>query len=261
MLFSNIYPSKVELQTSRTPLIILHGFLGMSDNWKSLAVQYAENDFEVHVLDLRNHGRSLHSDAFNYEVMTQDLFDYCKEKNIQKCYLLGHSMGGKLAMFFATAHPNMVDKLIVADIAPKYYPPHHDDILNGLHAVDFTKKPSRITVDEILSTHIPDVSTRQFLLKSLYWQTPGQLAFRFNLQVFLSNKASVGEALPSNAVFNKSTFFIIGGASNYVLDTDFKTIQSHFPTAIVEKIPNVGHWLHAENPTAFLQQTLNFLKS
>lgn len=261
MLFSNIYPSKLEIQTSKTPLIILHGFLGMSDNWKSLAVQYAENGYDVHVLDLRNHGRSLHSDAFNYEVMTQDLFDYCKEKNIQNCYLLGHSMGGKLAMFFAAIYPNMVEKLIVADIAPKYYPPHHDEILNGLKAVDFTKNPSRVEVDDVLSTHIPDVNTRQFLLKSLYWKTPGQLAFRFNLQAFLNNKTSVGEALPTNAVFDKPTFFIIGGASNYVLDTDFNSIQTHFPVAMLEKIPNVGHWLHAENPAAFLQLTLNFLKS
>lgn len=261
MLFSNIYPSKLEIQTSKTPLIILHGFLGMSDNWKSLAVQYAENGYNVHVLDLRNHGRSLHSDAFNYEVMTQDLFDYCNDKNIQNCYLLGHSMGGKLAMFFASAHPNMVEKLIVADIAPKFYPPHHDDILNGLKAVDFAKNPSRVEVDDVLSTHIPDVNTRQFLLKSLYWKTPGQLAFRFNLQAFLNNKTSVGEALPTNIVFDKPTFFIIGGASNYVLDTDFKSIQTHFPLAMLEKIPNAGHWLHAENPTAFLQLTLNFLKS
>jgi pimeloyl-ACP methyl ester carboxylesterase len=191
--------------------------------------------------------------------MTQDLMEYSTAKNITKCYLLGHSMGGKLAMFFATKHPNMIEKLIIADIAPKFYPPHHDDILDGLQAIDFDKKPSRVAVDEILSAHIPDFGTRQFLLKNLYWQTPGQLAFRFNLPAFLKNKSSVGEALPLDAIFTKPTLFISGGASNYVTVEDVAPIKTHFPLAVIETIPNVGHWLHAENPAAFLKISLEFL--
>ena len=261
MLFSNIFRSSAPAENQhQMPLLILHGFLGMSDNWKTLATQYAENGFDVHTIDLRNHGRSFHSDLFNYSAMTQDLLEYCTEKNILKCNLLGHSMGGKLAMFFATGYPHLIDKLIVADIAPKYYAPHHTDILNGLQAIDFSVQPSRAEVESILTSYIPDYGTRQFLLKNLYWQTPGQLAFRFNLQAFVDNKTVVGEALPDNAVFSKATLFIRGGNSNYVIDADFDLIKTHFPNASIETIPNVGHWLHAENPKAFLEITLSFLK-
>src|SRR6476620_2275980 len=132
------------------PLLILHGFLGMSDNWKTLSGQYAEQGFQVHALDLRNHGRSFHSDDFTYEAMVADVLAYCNFHNLQSIDLIGHSMGGKIAMLFAVTYPEKVEKLIVADIGPKYYPPHHDDILKALNSVDFTKKPSRVQVDEIL---------------------------------------------------------------------------------------------------------------
>ena len=259
MLFSHIFLAKSSENQYDTPLLILHGFLGMSDNWKTLATQYADNNLSVHAIDLRNHGRSLHSEVFNYEVMTDDLLEYCLDKNIQKCHLLGHSMGGKLAMFFAAKYPKMVEKLVIADIAPKYYEPHHDAILNGLRAIDFSIQPSRAAVEAVLSLHVSDFGTRQFLLKNLYWQTPNQLAFRFNLQAFLNNLDSVGEALPLNALFEKPTLFIRGGNSDYILDSDFVMIKKHFPQSKIETIPNVGHWLHAENPKNFLRITLDFL--
>ena len=174
--------SKIEGQGK--PLIILHGFLGMSDNWKTLGTQYAQEGFQVHMLDLRNHGRSFHSEIFNYDVMVQDIVEYCATNNLDKIDIIGHSMGGKVAMLFATTYPDKVEKLIVADIGPKFYPQHHQIILDGLNAVDFSQKPNRNEVDEILTRYIPDFGTRQFLMKSLYWETPGQLAFRFNLAVF-----------------------------------------------------------------------------
>ena len=242
------------------PLLILHGFLGMSDNWKTLGMQYANLGFQVHMLDLRNHGRSFHSNEFNYQVMTNDVFEYCIEHNLENISIIGHSMGGKVAMLFSTTYPEKVDKLIVADIGPKYYSPHHQDILAGLNAVDFSKKPDRTQVDAILKTHIPDFGTRQFLMKSLYWQEPGQLAFRFNLPVFNAQIEQIGTELPSNTIFEKPTLFIRGGNSNYIKDEDFETIVSHFPNAIFETIPNVGHWLHAENPTLFFEKTSVFLK-
>lgn len=249
-----------KIEGTGKPLLILHGFLGMSDNWKTLGTQYASEGFEVHLLDLRNHGRSFHSDDFNYEVMVQDILEYCQANNIEKAYIIGHSMGGKVAMLFATLYPEMVDKLIVADIGPRYYSPHHDAILAGLNAVDFSQKPDRNQVDEILKNYVPDFGTRQFLMKSLYWVEPGQLGFRFNLAVFNKKLDAIGKALDEDALFNGTTLFIRGGNSNYIVEDDFALIKKHFPKVSFATIPNVGHWLHAENPKLFFEETVNFLK-
>lgn len=248
-----------KIEGTGKPLLILHGFLGMSDNWKTLGTQYAALGYEVHMLDLRNHGRSFHSDIFNYEAMVQDVVDYCHEHRLQTIDIIGHSMGGKVAMLLAVQHPELINKLIVADIGPKYYTPHHQDILAGLNAVDFSKKPSRSEVDAIVAQHIPDFGTRQFLMKSLYWQTPEQLAFRFNLPVFNKEIENIGTALPETARFEKPTSFIRGGNSKYIKDEDWTNILQHFPDAVLETIPDVGHWLHAENPKMFFEITSKFL--
>ncbi|MEI7509819.1 MAG: alpha/beta fold hydrolase [Flavobacterium sp.] len=242
------------------PLLIIHGFLGMSDNWKSFGSLYAAEGFQTHMLDMRNHGKSFHSDDFNYEVMCQDVLDYCQELNLHQVSIIGHSMGGKVAMLLATRYPERVEKLIVADIGPKYYAPHHQDILAGLNAVDFTAKPSRTEVEETLFPYIQDFGTRQFLMKNLYWAEPGQLAFRFNLDVFNQKIDQIGTALPEHAHFDKPTLFIRGGNSKYILDTDLPEIKKHFPNFELATIPNVGHWLHAENPKLFFEETARFLK-
>lgn len=250
-----------KIEGSGKPLVIMHGFLGMSDNWKTLGGDFAENGFEVHMLDLRNHGRSIQSAEFNYQMMVDDLVAYCKEKNLEDICLLGHSMGGKVAMFAATQFPELIEKLIVADIGVKYYKPHHDEILAGLSAVDFSKKPSRSDVEEILTPYISDFGTRQFLMKSLYWITPGQLDFRFNLKAFVANKNMIGEALPEKALFEKPTLFLKGANSNYIQETDESKIKEHFPQARIEIIENAGHWLHAENPEDFYKKAMDFLQS
>jgi len=249
-----------KIEGTGKPLLILHGFLGMSDNWKTMGTQFAANGFQVHLLDLRNHGKSFHSEEFSYEIMAQDVFNYCQANNLKKVNILGHSMGGKTAMLFAIKYPEMVEKLIIADIGPKFYPQHHQTILEGLNAVDFSLKPSRSEVEEIISKYITDIGTRQFLLKSLYWQEPGQLAFRFNLDVFNKKIEEIGQPLPENAIFSKPTLFIRGGNSNYILDEDFENIKHHFPNSSIETIPSVGHWLHAENPQLFYELTSSFLK-
>lgn len=261
----NKQQSKIPMLYSRIegegrPLVIIHGFLGMSDNWKTLGSQYAAGGFQVHLPDLRNHGRSFHSEAFSYELMEQDLLEYCQAQNLDKMDIIGHSMGGKVAMLFATRHPERINRLIVADIGPKYYAPHHDSILTGLNAVDFSAKPDRSGVEEILYPHIPDFGTRQFLMKNLYWVTPGQLGFRFNLSAFNKNKEVIGMALPENAIFDKPVLFIRGGNSDYIADSDLAGIKKHFPNFRLETIPNAGHWLHAENPQLFFEKTVHFLK-
>ena len=242
------------------PLLILHGFLGMSDNWKTLGQQFAEQGYQVNMLDLRNHGRSFHSEEWSYEAMVQDVYEYCQEHQLKDISVIGHSMGGKVAMLLATTYPDLIEKLIVADIGPKFYPQHHQAILGGLNAVDFSVKPSRAEVEAILSEYISDFGTRQFLMKNLYWVEPGQLGFRFNLDVFNNNLDAIGKPLPEGALFEKPTLFIRGGASNYVLDEDVEAILNHFPNLTLETIPNVGHWLHAENPKMFFDIVSSFLQ-
>ena len=248
------------IEGSGTPLLIIHGFLGMSDNWKSFSPLYAAQGFQVHLLDLRNHGKSFHSADFSYDLMAQDVLEYCKAHQLKKTAIIGHSMGGKVAMLFATRYPEMVEKLIIADIGPKYYPPHHQDILAGLNAVDFSKKPSRSDVEETLYSYIPDFGTRQFLMKNLYWIQPDQLAFRFNLEVFNANIEVIGTALPEDSIFEKPTLFIRGGNSKYILEADLPKMEKDFPNFKLATIPGVGHWLHAENPKMFFEETAHFLK-
>ncbi|MBF6607205.1 MAG: alpha/beta fold hydrolase [Flavobacterium sp.] len=242
------------------PLLILHGFLGMSDNWKTLGTRYSENGFEVHMLDLRNHGRSFHSDEFTYEAMVADVAGYCESHNLDKISLIGHSMGGKVAMFFAIEHPEKLDKLIIADIGVKYYRPHHQDILAALNAVDFSAKPSRDDIDESMSSLVPDASTRQFLMKSLYRNQSKELEFRFNLPVFNKEIDNVGKAVPDGAKYDGPTLFVKGANSAYIKESHYDDIREVFPQAQFAIIQNAGHWLHAENPDDFFAETLTFLK-
>jgi esterase len=242
------------------PFVILHGFLGMSDNWKTLGSQFAEVGYEVHMLDMRNHGKSFQSEDFTYEDMANDVKAYCEFHNLKNIILLGHSMGGKAAMLLATLYSDLVEKLIIADIGPKFYPQHHQTILEGLNAVDFSKQPSRSDVEDVVSQYISDIGTRQFLLKSLYWKEKEQLAFRFNLDVFNRKIEEIGKALPDENKFEKPTLFLRGANSNYILDDDFETIYSHFPNVKIVTISNAGHWLHAENPKDFYTETMIFLK-
>ena len=157
------------------PLVILHGFLGMGDNWKTLGKQFAIDGYQVHLVDQRNHGRSFHSDAFSYTLLAEDLKSYCDQVNLDHIRLIGHSMGGKTAMMFATMYPEMVKKLIVVDIAPRFYPQHHQVILDSLTRLSNEAEAlkSRSMADVFLETLIPEMGTRQFLLKNLYWVEPG----------------------------------------------------------------------------------------
>ncbi|WP_299776998.1 alpha/beta fold hydrolase [uncultured Formosa sp.] len=242
-----------------TPFIILHGFLGMSDNWKTLGVRFSEHHYQVHLVDQRNHGRSFHSDDFSYELLVEDLKDYCDTNNLKHIVLLGHSMGGKTAMLFATKYPEYVSKLIVADISPRFYPVHHDAILNGLGTLDFSEIKTRGAADKALAQYVSDLGTRQFLLKNLYWVEKGQLGLRINLKSLTENVAEVGEALPVHAEFDGDTLFLRGDKSEYIALQDEGIIKTHFPTAKIITIKNAGHWLHAENPEDFYNEVMRFI--
>ncbi|WP_310992863.1 alpha/beta fold hydrolase [Aequorivita marina] len=241
------------------PFVILHGFLGMSDNWKTLGTRWSEAGYEVHLLDQRNHGRSFHSDEFSYELMAEDLKEYCEEHDLKKIILLGHSMGGKVAMQFAVTYPEMVSKLIVADIAPKAYPPHHQDILKALSQLDFTKIKSRGEAEEVLSEYIKDKGVQLFLLKNLYRKSKNELGLRINLPVLSEKIEEVGQALDADTVFKGDTLFLSGEKSGYIEPMDEILIKNHFPKAKINTIANAGHWLHAENPDEFYDNVKNFL--
>ncbi len=241
-----------------TPLLILHGYFGMGDNWKSLANKFSKN-YEVHLIDQRNHGRSFHSDEFNYKLLVADLHDYIEYHQLKKVNLLGHSMGGKTVMLFSVKYFKIVDKLVVADISPRYYEPQHKDILRALNSVDLSVDNSRKLVDEKLAKFITQVGVRQFLLKNLYWKENKQLAFRFNLQSLTENNKEVGVGLSSSEVFEGETLFLKGEKSDHISLNEIPLIKAYFPNSEITTIKNAGHWLHAENPTDFYDKVSGFL--
>lgn len=242
---------------SGQPLLILHGFLGMSDNWKTLGNKYAEN-FEVHLIDQRNHGRSFHSPNFSYTLLVDDLKNYIEFHNLEDCIILGHSMGGKTAMQFALTHPQLLTKLIVADIAPKTYPAHHQYILKALSEVDFSTQNTRKDIENVLSTYIKESGVVQFLMKNIYRKNKQQLAYRFNLPVLREKYNEVITSFTTQKTFTKPTLFLKGSKSNYITTEDSVLINNYFTNASVQEISNAGHWLHAENSQEFYSKTMKF---
>ncbi|QYA24325.1 alpha/beta fold hydrolase [Gramella sp. MT6] len=241
------------------PFLILHGFLGMSDNWKTLGKQFAKDGFQVHLIDQRNHGKSPHSDDFSYELMAKDIKEYCDTKNLKSIILLGHSMGGKTAMLAACKNEDLVEKLIVVDIAPKYYAPHHQQILKGLTALDEAKLTSRGDAEDFLKEYIPETGVRLFLLKNLYWKTKKQLSLKLNLDVLKENIENIGEALPVDKSYQGPALFVKGENSDYIKPEDETDIKRQFPFAEIQEIKNAGHWVHAENMEDFYEAVVRFV--
>lgn len=239
-------------------LLILHGFLGMGDNWKTHAKHWATQGWRVHLIDQRNHGRSFWSDDFNYDFMAEDLLKYFDAHKIAEATLLGHSMGGKVAMQFACTNPEKVTQLIVADIAPKAYPPHHQQILNGLAALNFSHITSRKEADQTLSNFIKEAGIRQFLLKNIYRVTPSQLGLRINIAVLINASDQIGTSLSQEMQYPGKTLFLKGEHSGYIEAGDELLLQHHFPQNTLVTIEKAGHWLHAENPMAFGQAIANW---
>lgn len=239
------------------PLIILHGLFGSSDNWISIAKHLGETR-KVILIDQRNHGDSPHSNEFNYGAMASDLKSFIDHHSINKFDLIGHSLGGKTAMFFSTQHPEKVENLIIVDIAPKQYPVHHDAIIEGLKSIDLVTLKSRNEADAILTKHVPLLGVRQFLLKNLK-RTPEGFRWKINLDVIETQIEEVGKELPIKAYFNKPTLFIRGEMSNYIEDDDMALISLHFPLAKLSTVKRASHWVHAEQPDEFLGEVTKFL--
>ena len=229
------------------PLVILHGLFGASDNWFTLS-KFLGEKYKVYAVDQRNHGRSPHSDQFDYRIMAQDIDDLLIHEGIQSVYLLGHSMGGKTAMQYALMYPEKVDKLIAVDIAPKAYPPKHDKIFEALFALKLSRYKTRVELDDAMSQHISDYAVRQLLLKNVYRDDAGKFKWRIDVSALHKNYDKVNEIIGGNRQFSRPTLFIRGSKSSYVLDEDIPKISSLFPYARIVSIESTGHWIHAEGP-------------
>ena len=241
-------------------IVILHGFLGMGDNWRTLSKSFASEGYRVHTPDMRNHGKSPHKETFSYDDMAEDLKDYFSDHGITKAILIGHSMGGKIAMFFATKYEYLIKKLIIVDISPKAYKPHHDEILKSLADLKQQSLSSRKEAEIILKQHIDNNGLRLFLLKNLKRNTDNTLSIKPNIEAFTANKHYIGEALPQSSHTKADTLFIKGGTSDYLNQSDELLIDQHFTNAKITTIENAGHWVHAENPKAFFDIVINFIK-
>jgi pimeloyl-ACP methyl ester carboxylesterase len=241
------------------PLVLLHGLFGSLDNWLTLSKSIAALGYTVYLLDQRNHGRSPHSEQFGYEEMADDLAEFIEQQQLTNPVLLGHSMGGKTIMHYAITRPEApIHKLVVVDMAPRAYAVHHSTILDGLNAIPMATLESRQQADDLLATYEPSVSVRQFLLKNLYRTESGTFAWRFNLPVLTAQIEKVGIATPQGSN-NVPALFLRGENSSYVRNEDEALIRSLFPQAQLQTVPNAGHWIHAEQPVAFMRALESFL--
>ena len=239
-------------------VIILHGLFGFSDNWQTIAKTMAA-DFHVVLLDLRNHGRSPHDAAFDYDCMTADVIEFMNDKGISQASVVGHSLGGKVAMQLAVTEPLRINHLVVVDIAPKAYPVHHGPIIEALRSVPVNTLQSRNEADAIMAKKIPEFGVRQFLLKNLYRDEQMKLAWRMNLGAIEHHIEEVGRALDEDTFYQGPVLFIRGRRSDYISDTDEADILHHFPQARITTVENAGHWVHADQPEVVLSLLKEFL--
>ena len=239
------------------PLIVLHGFLGMGDNWASHARIWADQGFEVHLVDQRNHGRSPHTASHSYPELVEDALAYAETHCAGRPVAwIGHSMGGKVAMELAVRYPSWVERLVVVDIGPRAYPPHHQFILDAMRGLNLDQIASRTEADRALEAQLSDWGIRQFLLKNLEWTDEKKLGWKCNLPVLESSMDRIGKPLGPLDQYVGATLFVRGLASNYIRDEDVATIREHFPQADVLTLPESGHNPHFEARAGFVEATL-----
>ena len=241
------------------PLVILHGLFGTMDNWQSLGKKLAE-EYSVYLVDQRNHGRSPHVPVHDYVSLAEDIVDFMVERGLPSATLLGHSMGGKVAMEFALQYPEMMEKLIVVDIAPKQYSGGHERIFQALLVLDLHTIEDRSEAEAVLGRFIEDKGTLQFLLKNLSRHKDGHFEWKMNLPVLHRYYPEIMGPPVARGYFAGETLFIRGGNSDYVLDSDWPDIHAYFPNAQLLTIPGAGHWVHADAPEELLSAVHTFLK-
>ncbi|THH37878.1 alpha/beta fold hydrolase [Neolewinella litorea] len=242
------------------PLVILHGLFGNLDNWQTLARKWAD-DYRIILVDLRNHGRSPHADEMTYPLMAHDLAAFLEEQAIDRCHVLGHSMGGKVAMQVALTYPALVEKLIVVDMAPRQYGRGHDDVFAALNALDPASLEDRRDAEERMKPHMEDAGVRMFLLKNLARDSEEGFRWRMNLEVLhrdyenlIAPVGTLGQTFPGQALF------VRGGKSGYIKNDDWEGILAHFPLAELATVAGAGHWIHAEKPAELSGLVRKFLE-
>jgi pimeloyl-ACP methyl ester carboxylesterase len=240
-----------------SPLLILHGLLGSAENWRSMSRSFGAH-YKVFAVDLRNHGRSPHSDNFDYDVMAADVRKFIERQALDRVRLLGHSIGGKAAMRFAVDYSARVDRLVIVDIAPKPYEPSQRNLLETLRALDLSRYKSFGDADAALAAEIPSRSLRRFLLKNLARDENGGLRWRIHLEAIYRNYDKLTRELAVERTFDKPTLFIRGGRSHYIEDNDAPSIRQIFPKAEIVIVPEAGHWVHVDAPAEFYQTVVNF---
>jgi pimeloyl-ACP methyl ester carboxylesterase len=243
------------------PVIIMHGLFGSGDNWRTIA-RMMESQYESIVVDMRNHGRSPHDPEMNFEVMTDDILELMSDLNLEKASLLGHSMGGKVAMQFALRYPEKVDKLIVVDIAPKHYPPHHDKVIEAIESIAPEKLTDRSEAEDAFARFLGnDQSTIQFLMKNLSRLPDGGFEWKPNMPVIIDAYYRLMEDVMPSEPFTGPALFVRGERSRYILDEDIPHIKELFPNSSLVTIPGAGHWIHADAPELFTKTILSFLSA
>jgi pimeloyl-ACP methyl ester carboxylesterase len=242
------------------PLIILHGLFGTGDNWNTIAKHLADQ-FRIIVPDLRNHGRSFHSKEHSLQLMTEDILHLMDFLNIEKANILGHSMGGKVAMTLSLMYPYRCSGLIVADIAARGYSRGHDSVFAALDASDPENAIDRKEIQQRLHPFLQDEITEQFLMKSLVRNPEGGKGFhwRFNPEALYENYENIIGPVWSEKPYIGPVLFIRGSRSNYILDSDLSQIRQLFPTAVLQEIQNAGHWVHADQPQEIIRIIHQFL--
>lgn len=238
-------------------VVLIHGLFGSWENLRNVAKSLSEH-FEVIAVDLPNHGKSPHCDDISYRQMSEQVGQLMVELGIDKYSLLGHSMGGKVAMQLAIDQPEHIEKLIVVDIAPVAYTARHDSIFDALSAIDLTQISNRQAAEAFLQPLIPELGVRQFLLKGLA-KEQDQFVWRFNLKGLIENYHNMTSGLVGNGAFLGSTLFVKGGDSDYLLTEHRETILGYFPNSKARVISGAGHWVHAEKPALFNRLVNDFL--
>ena len=239
------------------PLVILHGLFGTSDNWQTHAKKLGEY-YRVILVDQRNHGHSPWSEDFTYEHLADDLERLIIHLGIDQFTLIGHSMGGKTAMYYSQKYPTRLEKMVIVDIGIKQYPMHHNEIIKGIKSLDLTTISSRSAAEKGMLPFVDSYGVRQFLLKNLYWVEKGKLAWRMNVDVLEREMEEILAPIPNIEVWTP-TLFLRGAMSNYILDEDWDEIEEIFPDATLETIENAGHWVHSEQPDEFIEKVLGFI--